>query len=427
MTRRITAAFLAVLLLVIAAVAVPLGVIETRQLRTDFHSAADRTAHALAAVAEERLDDQNPDPALPGLLQRAAERGDGVAVFDRNGAVVARAGRSVRPADEELTVTSPVGDPDRPVGTVVLARPTATLDGQVRRLWALLAAAAALALVVGAAVGWALGRWISTPLHSLTRAAQSIGAGSPLARADLVAGPAQVRAVASAFNEMADRVATLLAAQGAMTADVSHQLRTPLAALRLRLDLLADEVTGDSRTEVVGMIAETSRLSRLVDGLLAVARADAAVAAPEIIDVSAVCAERVAAWEPIAAEREVRVAVDAHADSLAQVTPGHLEQILDNLLANALDALPPGGTVRLEVSTGAAMTTLRVVDDGPGMSADLRAHAFDRFVTDRRGDGGTGLGLAIVGRLVAGDHGAAELYETDGGGLTVEVRLPAVS
>jgi signal transduction histidine kinase len=67
---------------------------------------------------------------------------------------------------------------------------------------------------------------------------------------------------------------------------------------------------------------------------------------------------------------------------------------------------------------------LRIADDGPGMSAALREHAFDRFVTDRRGDGGTGLGLAIVGRLVAADHGTAELSETPGGGLTVELRLP---
>ena len=348
-------------------------------------------------------------------------------VLDRTDAVVARAGPSLHPTDDALTVTAVVGDPDRPAGKVVLTRPTAPLDDQVHKLWTLLATAAALALVVGAVVGWALGRWIATPLRSLTRAAQTIGAGSPLARADATVGPEQVRAVAAAFNEMADRVAALLAAQTAMTADVSHQLRTPLAALRLRLDLLTDEVSGDARGEVFGMIAETSRLSRLVDGLLAVARADAEVAAPEPIDVGAVCRERVAAWDPIAAERGVYLSVDENAQGLARITPGHLEQILDNLLANALDALPPDGTVRLEVDTVAATTSVRVIDDGPGMSAELRTRAFDRFVSDRHAAGGTGLGLAIVGRLVAGDHGTAELSETRGGGLTVDVRLPATT
>ena len=121
------------------------------------------------------------------------------------------------------------------------------------------------------------------------------------------------------------------------------------------------------------------------------------------------------------------LSVDENAQGLARITPGHLEQILDNLLANALDALPPDGTVRLEVDTVAATTSVRVIDDGPGMSAELRTRAFDRFVSDRHAAGGTGLGLAIVGRLVAGDHGTAELSETRGGGLTVDVRLPATT
>jgi signal transduction histidine kinase len=427
-TRRITAAFLAVLLLVIAAVVVPLGVVETRQLRSDFRTAALTTARSLAAVAEERLDDRHPDPALPGRLARAAQAGDAVMVLDRGGRVVARAGTDS--GAERLRVSAAVGDGNRVVGTVLLARPTASLEHRVRSLWLMLAAAAALALLLGTAVGWALGRWIARPLRDLAHAAQSVGGGRTTARADVEAGPREVREVAAAFNEMADEVIAVVDAQAAMTADVSHQLRTPLAALRLRLDLLADEVGGDTRAEIVGMIAETSRLSRLVDGLLAVARADATVAAPSRVDVSAVCAERAVAWEPIASERGVRLELDGGSRCFAAVTPGHLEQILDNVLANALDAVPPGGTVRLAVGTDgpadrpARDTTLRVADDGPGMSAELREHAFDRFVTDRRGDGGTGLGLAIVGRLVAADHGTAELSETPGGGLTVELRLP---
>jgi signal transduction histidine kinase len=430
-TRRITAAFLAVLMVVIAAVVVPLGVLETHQLRSDFRTSTRTAAHALAALAEERLDDRHPDPALPGRLAGAAQAGDAVVVLDRAGGVVARAG--VDRGTERVRVSAAVGDGKRTVGTVVLSRPTASLERQVRTLWSTLAAAVAIALLLGTGVGWALGRWIGRPLQGLGQAAQSVGGGRTGTRADTGAGPREVREVAAAFNQMADEVVAVLDAQAAMTADVSHQLRTPLAALRLRLDLLADEVGGDTRTEIVGMIAETSRLSRLVDGLLAVARADATVAAPGRVDVSAVCAERAVAWEPIASERGVHLALDEpdrSARCFAAVTPGHLEQILDNVLANALDALPPGGTVRLAVGTDgpadrpARDTTLRIADDGPGMSAELREHAFDRFVTDRRGDGGTGLGLAIVGRLVAADHGTAELSETPGGGLTVELRLP---
>jgi signal transduction histidine kinase len=425
MTRRITVAFLAVLFAVIVVIVVPLGAIDTHRLRSDFRRAASTSANALAAVSEERLDDRHADPQLPALLARSAQRGDGVVVLDRAGHEVASLGPSVHPADDRLVVRVSVGDATSPVGTVVLSRAEGPVEDRVHTLWLLLGGAALLALVVGALVGRLLGRWIATPLRSLVVAAEGVGAGSLSARAEADAGPPQVREVGAAFNAMADRVTSLLEAQTMMTADVSHQLRTPLAALRLRLDLLGDEVDEALRPEVSGMIAEISRLSRLVDGLLAVAGAEAAVASPRTVDVAAVCAERVGSWEPLAAERGIRLNLRNGVHSPTRITPGHLEQILDNVLANALDALPAGGTIRLDVTASDTTTTLRIADDGPGMDPELREHAFDRFVTDRRGDGGTGLGLAIVGRLVAADHGNAELLETDGGGLTVEITLPA--
>jgi signal transduction histidine kinase len=427
MTRRITAAFLSVLFAVIAVIIVPLAAIDTHRLRSDFRHDALTSAHALAAVSEERLDDRRFDPQLHALLARSAQRGDGVAVLDRAGRQVASLGPPVQPTRDRLVVRVPVGDPSHPVGTVVLSRDEGPVDGRLHTMWLLLGGAALLALVVGALVGRLLGRWIAMPLRSLVAAAEGVGAGSLTARAEAEAGPPQVREVATAFNKMADRVTSLLDAQAMMTADVSHQLRTPLAALRLRLDLLADEVEEALRPEVTGMIAEISRLNRLVDGLLAVASAEAVVASPRSVDVAAVCAERVSSWEPLAAERGIRLALCNRAHSVARITPGHLEQILDNLLANALDALPAGGTVRLDVAPSETTTTLRIADDGLGMNPELRKHAFDRFVTDRHGDGGTGLGLAIVGRLVAADHGTAELLETDGGGLTVEITLPTAT
>jgi signal transduction histidine kinase len=423
-TGRIAAWFLAVLFLVTVAVVLPLGVLDTHRLRAEFRAGAYTAARALAAVSEEHLDDRIGVAELPKVLARYVAHGDGVTVLNRTHKPVAHLGASVANADDRLVIRVPVGPSTDPHGTIVLSRPESGVEQRVSALWLVLGGAAVVTLLAGALVGRYLGRWIATPLRSLITAAEGIGAGSVTARADADAGPPQVREVASAFNEMADRVSALLAAQAAMTADVSHQLRTPLAALRLRLDLLADEVNDELRPEVAGMISETTRLSRLVDGLLAVARADGAVAAPRPVDVSSVCAERIGSWEPLAAERGIALELNDGRQCLARSTPGHLEQILDNLLANALDALQPGGTVRIDAEPQADAAVVRVVDDGPGMTADMRAHAFDRFVTDRRGDGGTGLGLAIVGRLVAADHGRAELRETDGGGLTVEVQLP---
>jgi signal transduction histidine kinase len=102
---------------------------------------------------------------------------------------------------------------------------------------------------------------------------------------------------------------------------------------------------------------------------------------------------------------------------------GHLEQILDNLLANAIDALPEGGGVTVSVTDSATGPTLTVADDGPGMSPEDRSRAFLRFVSGSK-NGGTGLGLAIVHRLVTSSGGTARLEETPGGGLTVVLSFP---
>jgi signal transduction histidine kinase len=154
------------------------------------------------------------------------------------------------------------------------------------------------------------------------------------------------------------------------------------------------------------------RLARLVDGLLALARAEAAP--PGEIDLAAAVASRLEAWEPVAAERNVRLEADVRGAALAD--PDRLGQVLDNLLANAIAAAPPGTSVTLSGDPAA----LHVRDRGPGMSDDERARAFDRFWSKGRG---SGLGLPIVRRLLAVDGGSVELRAGAGGGLDVVVRL----
>jgi signal transduction histidine kinase len=437
-TRRILGGFLGVLAIVIVAVVVPLGVIVTGQQVDDFRSGAHNAGQAIGAVAEEHLDDQAPLAGLTTVLSRFAAGGDRVVVLDATGHVFARtkravpaavlsaakAGRQLPSVPDAVTVSAPVGDRGRLLGVAVLVRGTEPLDHRQAVLWATLATAAGATLVVGALVGISLSRWIGRPLTALAGAAHGIGAGDLAVRADQRAGPPQVRELAGAFNEMADRVATLLEVQRGMTAEVSHQLRTPLAALRLRLELLASEVDTTSADDVLAMVDEANRLSRLVDGLLAVARAEAIRPAPAPIDVRELAEARLDAWLPVAGERGIELRLDAQ-DAVAAATPGHVEQILDNLLDNALEAVPEGGQVIVAVRTATDGVRLSVADDGPGMTAERRAHALDRFVTDRAGRGGTGLGLAVVRRLVAADHGSAELSETPGGGLTVEITLPS--
>jgi signal transduction histidine kinase len=130
------------------------------------------------------------------------------------------------------------------------------------------------------------------------------------------------------------------------------------------------------------------------------------------------------AWEPVADEREVFLN-RCTGTARALATPGHVEQVLDNLIDNALEALLLGGQITVSVRDRDGRAILTVADNGPGMSGEQMTHAFDRFVTDRAGNGGTGLGLTVIDRLVAADGGSIEMFETPGGGVTVEVSLPA--
>jgi len=142
--------------------------------------------------------------------------------------------------------------------------------------------------------------------------------------------------------------------------------------------------------------------------------------------------ERVAAWQPVADGAGVKLVVDPPESAGSDIAglkvalgAGHLEQVLDNLLANAIEALGGGGHVGVTVRGTEAGMELVVADDGPGMSAEERSRAFLRFSTASQN--GTGLGLAIVHRLVTSNGGTARLSDTPGGGLTVSLEFPAVA
>jgi signal transduction histidine kinase len=434
MTRRIFAGLLGLLVFLLGLVVGPLGVKISAQQRDDFRRSAQTAARALANTQEERLGDTTDASDGRRLPAPSVDVGDGAVILGRNGQVIETAGRQLpssvldavragRPpsAHDAVVVTAPIGPLDRRDGTVVLVRDAGPLDKRVHALWLALAAAAAVTVGLGAVLAAGLARWIGRPLRTLGVAATSMGHGDVSVRTDTRIGPPEVRAVATAFNDMAQRLGVLLDSQRSMTADVSHQLRTPLAALQLRLELLADDSGDDVRSELTDALREIERLNRLLDGLLAVARAEGTTAEPVMVDVADVVRERAEMWQPLAQERDVSLTVSAE-PAFALVTPDHLEQVLDNLIANAMDALSPGDRVDVALQSIKGDVVLKVSDNGPGMSLARRASAFDRFESDQSGRK-SGLGLAIVARLLATDGGSIALEETVGGGLTAVVEL----
>ncbi|MER6290777.1 sensor histidine kinase [Streptomyces sviceus] len=443
MTRRLTWTLLALTSVLLVLAVVPLAVLMTARERVAFRDDQRAATRVIAAAAEEHLSDRKAPTGMRRELDVAARAGDCAAVYDGSARLVAStpctsaqggeaeelveavlAGHEPGPPEDEgrLLAAEPAGEVRQPAGAVVLARSAAPLDARVAAIWGWSAAIGAAGLAASVLLSVRLARWVSRPLSALDASARKLGEGALDERADVSGGPPEVRRLAATFNTMAARTEALVHGHRAVIADVSHQLRTPLAALRLRLDVLGLGVEGDTAAELTAAQEEISRLSRLVDGLLAVSRAEQASPRPTAVRVDEVVTERVVAWSPVAEERGVRLRASEGPALTVSLGSGHLEQILDNLIANALDAVPDEGNVTVGHQLVGSSARLWVRDDGPGMTAEAKAVAFRRFGNSEAR--GTGLGLAIVHRLVTVNGGTARLEDTPGGGLTVVLDLP---
>ncbi|MGH9114661.1 MAG: sensor histidine kinase, partial [Acidimicrobiales bacterium] len=242
-------------------------------------------------------------------------------------------------------------------------------------------------------------------------------------------GPPQVRSLAAQFNQMAGRLAELVDAEARFVADASHQLRSPLTALRLRLENLEAGSGGAAGDGLAAAGREVQRLSRVVDGLLTLSRTGGAEPDQAPVDVQAVIDERCDAWSALAEERGVELAVVGERRPIETwLVPGDLDQILDNLLANALDASSQGGRIRVEIADmDTGHFVVHVVDEGPGMTAEERERAFDRFWQAAPSDlngGHSGLGLAIVAQIADRNRASVELRQGQPTGIDAVIRLP---
>jgi len=458
-TRRTLAAFLGLTLALLIGVVVPLGVMSANHERQAFTDRTVSAASTVASAAEEQLaDHERGSPVLGTLSYRPALIGnDEFAVYGTDGRVVipgparlrvtpaqvaaALAGQTVQTWQEDpqdgLLVLRPAYSGSRIVGATAVQRAAAPLNERIAGLWFGLALTGLAAILLATTLSIALARWVGRPLRRLETTADRFGAGELTVRAPTLQGPPETRHLAATFNDMAGRLEALIGSHRTLVADISHQLRTPLAALRLRLELLHDDVDSTAAGELDGALGEIARLSRLVDGLLAVARAENTQPAPVPVDLAQLVSERVAIWSPLAQERQIRLLASSGHASVA-ATPGHLEQVLDNLLANALDVTPAEGQITVSVRRHHDRVRLEVVDSGPGMTPAQRDQAFRRFWTQpadspsgesrpRDGSSSSGLGLAIVHRLITVDGGTIQLTNIPGLGLAVQIDLHAAT
>lgn len=451
MRRRLLASYLTITALVLVLLVVPLGVTFAGREQDQLETGLERDATVIAGLVEDGLDQSAPvdyEGIAAAYQQRTGAR---VVIVEASGLSVADTDRpesgtrdfSTRPEFQValggdrstgtrhsetlerdiLFVTVPVASGGEVHGAVRVSYPTSELDRRVRDNWLRLGLLSGVVLAVVAIVGLVLARGVSNAVSELERATAALASGDLSRRVRVDRGPQELRSLGTSFNEMADQLDDLVSAQKAFVADASHQLRTPLTALRLRLENAAASAGDDHvRAELEAAVDEANRLSRLVDGLLVLARADRQ--SPDLVPVElvAVAAERVATWEPLAAEHDLGIHLTAPREVVVRAVDGAVEQMLDNLIDNALDASPAGSQIEVVIDQTAGSTTLHVVDQGVGLDDDERQRAFDRFWRSRTASaGGSGLGLPIVGQLAAQCQARARLEATDGGGIDAQI------
>jgi two-component system, OmpR family, sensor kinase len=441
-----------VLLLALIALGVPLALSLRDRVDSEVRSQARSQADVVAATASELL-----EPAQPAALRRlvgiSADSVRGrVIVVDARGRLVADSAGAplgasyadrpeVREAlhgrSEQITRNSetlgteilatavPVLEHGRPAGAVRVTQSVDAVNRAVRTSILDVAALAAVVLALGMIAGALIAQQIARPIRRLDRAAQRV-AGGDLDATVAVEGSTEQRSLARTFNEMTQRLKRLLRVQQEFVADASHQLRTPLTGLRLRLEALGERLRGDGGgdPEVDAAMHEIDRLSQIVDELLILSHAGERELPGERLDLADAARRAAERWSGAAAEHGIDLAVES-ADGSAEgwCAAPDLDRSIDAVLENALLYSPAGTRVTIAAGPG----RVEVRDRGPGLSPDEAETVFERFSrgsAGQAGPSGTGLGLPIARELSRRWGGDVTLVNRDGGGLCAVIEVP---
>ena len=270
------------------------------------------------------------------------------------------------------------------------------------------------------------------PVRDLTFAAQKLAQGD-LSQRVAARGNDELATLGRTFNQMADSLQEAEESRRIMTADIAHELRTPLAVQRANLEALQDGVYPLTPENLAPVIEQNHLLTRLVEDLRTLALADAGQIELERTptDLPALVGRVVERFQPQAATQQVRLILSPPAASLPPLSldPIRLEQMLTNLLSNALRYTPAGGQVELAISGTPDAARLTVHDSGPGIPADALPFIFERFYradkSRSRLEGGSGLGLAIARNLARAHGGDLTAANHPSGGALFTLTLPA--
>lgn len=451
MTRRLIVSYLIVTVFVLLVLEVPLGLFFQQRELDRLTADAERDATVLASIYEDALEkDTIPDP-VPATNYNRDTSARVVIVDDQGISLVDTADNtdrdfSTRPEFEIalngsratgirhsdtlgadlLYVAVPVASGGNVHGAVRITLDTHEVTERVQRFWIGLSGVAIVVLIGVAAVGKTLASSVIRPIRHLQTTAARFAGGDLTQTVPDASSPPELISLEEAMNTMAHRLDRLLEQQRQFVSDSSHQLRTPLTALRLRLENLQSTIDDPMQVDELDLaVDEIARLSDLVNNLLHLAKADQAQdVAP--CDLTKLTQDRADTWNAIAEEAglTIKTLMPRHKVWVSAV-PGGVEQILDNLLDNAMSGSPPGGTITASISEGNDRHALSVSDTGPGLDAEGKRLATERFWRADPSTPGTGLGLAIIKSLVEASGGELALTDNSPTGLIVTVTFDA--
>ncbi|TDC30535.1 sensor histidine kinase [Kribbella albertanoniae] len=320
-------------------------------------------------------------------------------------------------------IAAPVGSPQEPAGAVVLAVDARAALDDVTRSWAIICAAAVAAQLLLLFMASKASRWVIRPVGRLEDAVVELGRSGGWNQPLQASGPPELRRLARSVEVMGATVQRSIDVQRQMVADSSHQLRNPLASLRLRVDSLDPGIAGLAHVQhdlerlenvLAGLLKLAAIESRITDGLSEPTNATCLV--------EAVLQEEIDAWQPTAAD--ITLELQATAGLVAAVDDHDLGQLVGVLLDNAIKYAGPGAHVIISSSRGPDGIVVQVSDNGPGIPPSELLLATQRFWRGPTKTSGTGLGLAIAEQTALAIGGSLELSETSPHGLTATIKLP---
>lgn len=397
MRRRLISSTLAVVLVVIAVFGLSLVIVETRTIQSSARDGVQSEAVRLVGIVENRIRAGEPVDAK-GLDRQVAENRYAVVRVPGRPAV----NLGARPHGGVISATQN-GDHGE---TVTVEEARSTVSGEIGRTLLVILAVALLAVLAAVALAVRQARRLASPLTDLAETAERLGSGDPRPRHRRYGVP-ELDRIADVLDASAERIGRMLTAERRLAADASHQLRTPLTALSMRLEeIVATADDQDAvKEEATIALGQVERLTDVVQRLLTNSR-DPRTGSAVDFDLDEVIKQQVEEWRP-AYQAEGRSVVLSGTRRLRAVgTPGAVAQVLATLIENSL--MHGAGTVTLHTRVTGNQAVVEVTDNGPGVPPDLGPRVFERTVSGRNS---TGLGLAVARDLAEADGGRLELLQ----------------